>query len=207
MTKARSNATAPAAKGEIVVGTGSDVSGILGVGANNTVLTADSSTATGLKWATASAGGMTLLSTTTLSGTSTSITSISGSYTNLLVILSRVSLTQDDFVNVTFNSDTGSNYQFNSGNGSSLALSRSTNVDQISTASNNWTITVFRYANATHHKPLLVSAGYVSAATGGQVTYADGGTWRNNAALTSVQVFTTAGTTFDNGTVYIYGDS
>lgn len=51
MTKSRSNATAPAAKGELVIGTGTDASGILSVGANDTVLTADSSTSTGLKWA------------------------------------------------------------------------------------------------------------------------------------------------------------
>jgi len=53
MTKSRSNATAPAAKGELVIGTGTDASGILSVGANDTVLTADSSTSTGLKWAAA----------------------------------------------------------------------------------------------------------------------------------------------------------
>jgi len=56
MTKARSNATAPAAKGQIVVGTGTDASGILSAGSANQVLTADSSTATGLKWATPSSG-------------------------------------------------------------------------------------------------------------------------------------------------------
>lgn len=56
MTKSRSNATAPAAKGELVIGTGTDASGILSVGANDTVLTADSSTATGLKWAALTSG-------------------------------------------------------------------------------------------------------------------------------------------------------
>lgn len=39
------------AKGDLVVGTGADTFSKLTVGANNTVLTADSSTATGLKWA------------------------------------------------------------------------------------------------------------------------------------------------------------
>ena len=55
----------------------------IGVGANNTVLTADSAEASGLKWATPSSGGMTLLSTTALSGTSTTISSISGAYNHL----------------------------------------------------------------------------------------------------------------------------
>jgi len=41
------------AKGSIIAGTGATTLGELTVGANNTILTADSSTATGLKWATA----------------------------------------------------------------------------------------------------------------------------------------------------------
>ncbi len=44
-------ATEIAAKGDLIVGTGSQTFDNLTVGANNTVLTADSSTATGLKWA------------------------------------------------------------------------------------------------------------------------------------------------------------
>jgi len=51
ITKASSSAVAPGAKGELVVGNATNDSGILSVGANNTVLTADSSTATGVKWA------------------------------------------------------------------------------------------------------------------------------------------------------------
>jgi hypothetical protein len=64
----------------------STVDARLAVGANDTVLTADSSEATGLKWATPSSGGMTLLSTTTLSGASTTISSISQDYTNLYIV-------------------------------------------------------------------------------------------------------------------------
>lgn len=43
------------AKADLLVGTAADTVGRLAVGANNTVLTADSSTATGLRWATPSA--------------------------------------------------------------------------------------------------------------------------------------------------------
>lgn len=111
MTKARSNATAPAAKGEIVVGTGSDVSGILGVGANNTVLTADSSTATGLKWAAVSGGGWTNLASGTLSGSSVSITSIPGSYQNLhLVITGARRTSASGIMMVRVNSNTNNQY-------------------------------------------------------------------------------------------------
>ena len=73
-------------KGDVYTFSTSDAR--LGVGANNTVLTADSAEATGLKWAAAaSGGGMTLLSTTTLSGSATTISGISGSYTDLMIII------------------------------------------------------------------------------------------------------------------------
>jgi len=45
------------AKGDIIAATAADTVSRLAVGANNTVLTADSTTATGLKWATPAAGG------------------------------------------------------------------------------------------------------------------------------------------------------
>ena len=88
ITKASSSAVAPGAKGELVVGNATNDSGILAVGANNTVLTADSSTATGVKWATPAAGGMTLLSTTSIgTNTTTSLTGISQDYTHLVVLV------------------------------------------------------------------------------------------------------------------------
>lgn len=59
----------------------------LGVGTNGQVLQADSTAATGLKWATASSGGMTLITTSTPSAaTSLSFTSIPGTYKHLLLI-------------------------------------------------------------------------------------------------------------------------
>jgi hypothetical protein len=54
VTVTNSMATAIDAKGDLVAGTGADTFAKLTVGANDTILTADSSTATGLKWATAS---------------------------------------------------------------------------------------------------------------------------------------------------------
>jgi hypothetical protein len=60
VTITNSMATEISAKGDLIVGTGSQTFDNLTVGANNTVLTADSSTATGLKWATAAGGGATV---------------------------------------------------------------------------------------------------------------------------------------------------
>lgn len=54
VTKARSNAVAKAAKGDLSVGSGTNASSILAVGTDAQILVADSTAATGLKWATAS---------------------------------------------------------------------------------------------------------------------------------------------------------
>jgi hypothetical protein len=59
VTVTNSMATAIDAKGDLIAGTGADTFSKLTVGANDTVLTADSTAATGLKWATPSAGGST----------------------------------------------------------------------------------------------------------------------------------------------------
>jgi hypothetical protein len=55
VTITNSMATAIDAKGDLVVGTGADTFSRLAVGANNTILTADSTAATGQKWSNAAA--------------------------------------------------------------------------------------------------------------------------------------------------------
>jgi hypothetical protein len=102
------------AKGDIVAATAADTVDRLAVGANNTVLTADSSTATGLKWATPSAG-WTLIATATLSGsTGVSFTSIPTTYTQLRIITSDLIVntsTSAQWMFMRFNNDsTAGNY-------------------------------------------------------------------------------------------------
>jgi len=61
----------PTAKGDLFPATAADTVSRLAVGADATVLTADSTTATGMKWAAAAVAtsGLTLISTTTLAAT------------------------------------------------------------------------------------------------------------------------------------------
>ena len=113
VTITNSMATEIDAKGDLIGGTGADTFARLAVGANNTVLTADSTQATGLKWATVAAG-YTLISTTTITATSTTTISVSAnSYSQLVIILDNMFLgTNGEEINIRFNGDTGSNYKF-----------------------------------------------------------------------------------------------
>jgi hypothetical protein len=83
VTVTNSMATAIDAKGDLVVGTGADTFAKLTVGANNTILTADSAEATGLKWASPAGGGKVLQVVQATTATSTQIASTSYTDTGL----------------------------------------------------------------------------------------------------------------------------
>ena len=80
VTVTNTMATAIDAKGDLVAGTGADAFSRLAIGSNNTVLTADSAEATGMKWAAGAAGGKVLQ---VVSGTTTTLTTINtGTFTD-----------------------------------------------------------------------------------------------------------------------------
>jgi hypothetical protein len=76
------------AKGDLIGATAADTPARLAVGTNGQVLTADSTAATGLKWATASSGALTLISATACSAVSSqAITAFSATYENYRIII------------------------------------------------------------------------------------------------------------------------
>jgi hypothetical protein len=110
ITKASSNAVAAAAKGDLVVGNATNDSGVLAVGSTDQVLTVDSSTATGLKWAAVAGGGYTSLASGSLSGSSVTLSSISGAYRDLVLVLENV-LQSGDSLGMRVNGSSSNGYR------------------------------------------------------------------------------------------------
>jgi len=88
VTITNSMATAIDAKGDLIAGTGADTFDRLAVGTNNHVLTADSTTTTGMKWAAIPASALTLVKSQTIGSTVSSVTvtdAFSSTYANYLI--------------------------------------------------------------------------------------------------------------------------
>ena len=98
VTVTNSMATAIDAKGDLIGGTGADTFARLAVGANGTVLTADSGEATGLKWA--AAGGKVLQIVSATYSTATTIASTSFTDSGLTASITPTSATSKILVMV-----------------------------------------------------------------------------------------------------------
>jgi hypothetical protein len=183
----------------------------IGVGANGTVLTANSGEASGLEWAAPVSGGMTLISTTTLGSTSTTISSIPGTYNNLVMVLRNAITGGVANFHTRYNSDTGSNYIVtgsNSGSapnvGTEYAWNQNGNPE---TASTPMTAiqTIYDYANTSAGAGKYIQTFYT--VKNGASSYALGnliGAWRSTSAITSITLTTIGGTTM-SGTALLYG--
>jgi hypothetical protein len=99
------------AKGDIIAATAADtVSRLASSGVNNDVLTVDTSTSTGLKWAAPASGGMTLISTSTISSAEVLLSSIPQTYNDLyIVVRDYLPNTDGQNLRIRFNDDSNAN--------------------------------------------------------------------------------------------------
>jgi len=203
VTVTNSMATAIDAKGDLVPGTGADAFARLAVGANATVLTADSAEATGMKWAAPSSGGMTLLSTTTLSGSSTVVSSINQTYNDLQIVITNPVLTASNGLQINPNSTAGVSY--NQGVTSNIATGSTQLKAEVSdTSSNPSQCIVIRIVNYTDTVNAKGVEFFGLTTPDTSKAFNRAGCITLTAAITSLQFVTVAGT-FTSGTVKIYG--
>jgi hypothetical protein len=198
------------AKGALLSATAASTPGVLAVGANDTVLTADSTTSTGLKWATPASGSMTLLSTTTLSGVTTTISSINQTYTNLYIVAKNVSVGSGGSgggVNISPNGSTTLTSSSDVTAGTSglttsgqIQLTGATFLAGVNT-DNSFVCTIYNYTSSSEYKPFAVSSVFFASANTGVMV---GGGFRSNTAISSL-VFSTGAASFNSGTVLVYG--
>jgi hypothetical protein len=202
------------AKGDLIAATAADTPARLGVGTNGQVLTADSTAATGLAWATASSGGQTLLSTTTLSGTSTTISSINQTYNQLIILVTGInmSVTANAFPNIKPNgtANTCSNLRMigtggtvNTQSGTTANIDLSYNGWIQNNTNNAFFIIINNYSSSTDYKPWQYYGNY-QMSTPATETITGGGNILTNTAISSIQIDSN-GPTFNAGTVRIYG--
>ncbi len=196
-------------KGDIYGATGASTPARLAVGANDTVLTADSTTATGLKWAAPSSGGITLLSTTTLTGVYTDVSSISGSYKDLVFVIHGVTNATGNgsfLISPNTSLTTNSNFLEATSNGTinGGAIYAGYNNSWLRTDSVNTTIiTINNYAASTFYKPFTIVSNFMNPSSV-RIAFQGSGVITSNTAISSMR-FDQSGGDWSTGTVLTYG--
>jgi hypothetical protein len=208
------------AKGDLIGATAADTPARLAVGTNGQLLTADSTAATGLAWATpAAGGGMTLISTYVANNTAATFTvsSISSSYKQLILTGTGIqSAGTGATISYRINSDSGANYVgralgFEAGGAQQsdpsgdvygyvyAAMGRST--DTVNRFGSFW-LNVYNIQESDSYKGLDFNS---SCRNNNDFQFYSGtGFWKNSStAVTSITV--SAASNFNAGTFKLYG--
>jgi hypothetical protein len=200
------------AKGALLSATAASTPGVLAVGANDTVLTADSTTSTGLKWATPAAGGMTLISTTSLTGASITLSSIPATFNNLqLVVQNYRPATDAAKLFLRLNNNTGTVYAASNITDDGTGLAPNATSIQIGGAADNTVVSnisifdIFNYTNGTTWKVSRALSASVDATTNTSASRVNTThIFYDATTISSIVLFPSTGN-FTSGTALLYG--
>jgi hypothetical protein len=200
------------AKGDLISATAADTPARLASsGVNGDVLTVDTTTATGLKWAASSSGSMTLISSTSLSGTLVTLSSIPGTYQDLYILLYGITNTNNNRAprilpngSATI-TDYAADLNANGTNGASSYLPPTAEEQTARTnANNSYVIQIHNYASTAAFKPFSVSGRFLSS-TNTTTCSIVGGAVVTTSAITSLGIDVGGVETMNSGTVVLYG--
>jgi len=210
------------AKGDLISATAADTPARLAVGTNGQVLTADSTEATGLKWAAASSGALTKIVSTTFSAVSTQafLGCFTSTYRTYKIVFSNIITSTNADMQIKFYTST-----------STLLDDYSGGVMQISTAGtptaafNNSYLTVFSFGKINSSAGNQFAGGEITLFQGSELVGGYGATsgitsWQSgggvsfrigyygslnidgNDAITGFQLLPSTGTISGTATVY-----
>lgn len=225
MTRARNTAdelSLITAKGDLLAGSASGVQSKLAVGSNNTVLTADSTTGTGLKWASATATeNFSLLGTGTLTGATTVTVSGISNRGTLFIVIKAASAGAGVSAAIRLNSDSASNYYYAGPEFVTTQTYSGSNYDKLNTSDSSFPVGVASQSADSTVSGYAVIYGCNSsgikmihaAGNGSQVgsSYSQkaqflGGYWNNTSTVSSVSLYSGSGN-WDSGTFEVYGSA
>jgi hypothetical protein len=177
------------------------------VGNNGETLVADSSTATGLKWAAPASGGMTLISTTTLSGATVTLSSIPQTYVDLYLVIEQAqNATADGTFSINVNNTGGDIYGSGLSGTTAYSLSNSSikaNQTTLRTGSNYAMAVTFNKYTRTDGLCAFSAYGWDDNASSAK-PFSLFGVFGQPNAITSL-VLSNSGGSLTAGTAYLYG--
>lgn len=202
------------AKGDLIGASAADTPSRLAVGTNGQVLTADSTAATGLAWATAG-GGFTLIASGSLGSAGTNLTSIAATFKELRLVVRNFRCSTDGaFMGLRFNNDSSANrYKETTSNTDGLNTATAFDGTGMRASANNdnnvgtglIAISIPDYANAETWKFMLSDSIMTNQTSTTSFSYSRlMGAYNQTTAISQLNIYPSAGT-ISAGTYYLYG--